>query len=290
MRLIFLHFLLLAVLSNSWTELIEHYTQNGATIQGIELFSSRQNPGQRGLKASRNIRRGEEFIKIPEKLGFICERGRCNPKMVTELKQHEKGQSRISPWLNMVPSWKNIKATFPHFQEDLIQDFSHIFTGRELGIMYKIRTVDKYVLYARMLMTSRGFDLGAATVDLKNMKTGTRDVAMINMGVVDMINHSPNANSGYYITNGIFTVVATRNIRKGQEILNSYGAKDNKAFVMTYGFLDENNSRRMTQHISKRKCESMEGAIEKWRHENRAKVFIGLANELCFRYFNKQDL
>jgi len=231
MRLIFVHFLLLAALSNSWTELIEYYTQNGANIQGIKLFKSRRT-GLRGLKASRNIRRGEEFIKIPSKLGFVCERGRCNAKMVIELKLHEKGQSRITPWLNTVPSWKTIKSIFPHFQEDLIRDFPHIFTHRELGIMQKIRSVDKNVLYARMLMASRGFDLGAATVDLKNMKTGMRDVAMINMGVVDMINHSADANSGYYITNGIFTVVATKDIKKGQEILNTYGTLDNKGMVM----------------------------------------------------------
>lgn len=279
------------VSSDAFDLLMQEYKDSGAKLDGFELaFTKRKS---RGLKATRLIRKGEFFIRIPTQLGYNCLKGSCAIPLGKEFEKHENGlHSRLSTWIDTLPSFDEVWTTFPHFHSDLIQDFKYIFTRDDIRTMRVVRGLNNHTAHARSIFASRGFDLGAASVDFETRTTRPPGQEMLGLGVIDMLNHHPMPNCGYFIKDHVFHVVAARNIYPGEEIFISYGKHDNKAFVLTWGFSQAANPKQVSLMMSREKCSTLTNSIAQHRFDPRAKLFVALANEMCLPHLSsrKRDL
>merc|ERR1719473_1404760 len=81
-----------------------------------------------------------------------------------------------------------------------------------------------------------------------------------------------------YTSYGDFEVFTTKKIAKGEEIFETYGNKDNETIYKQYGFVLDENPNKVSK-LTNEKCQMLKPAIEKFQHDQKAKMIIKLAKE-----------
>ncbi|OBA23001.1 SET domain-containing protein [Metschnikowia bicuspidata var. bicuspidata NRRL YB-4993] len=97
-------------------------------------------------------------------------------------------------------------------------------------------------LWASMILKSRSFPsalLKDASLEISEIDLCQDDVAML-IPVVDLLNHSPQADVTWTASGNFFQFQSHRN--GGLELFNNYGRKGNEELLLAYGFCLDNNA------------------------------------------------
>ena len=171
--------------------------------------------GRRGVFATKPIKAGEIFLKIPLDK---CKRG--TKEDLVQFMREDTVYTRHMP-----------KNTFPVEWDAATRDNISVSPLR-LILEQKIQewgkvSTDKDYLHLRSLVGSRCFS------------DGTDDFLV---PFADMLNHSTDHNIDWKFTKDAFVMTATANIDTHQELLDYYGPKSNYEAFIHYGFVPEDNT------------------------------------------------
>ena len=125
----------------------------------------------------------------------------------------------------------------------LIEQRKELFKS-EFELLKKIFlgfNLKKYIK-ARLTVLSKNFIIN--TKDL-NVKKGKSLIAPI----TEFIVYDKEPNSKFKITKGNFTILASKNIKKGQEITINYGKMSNYHYLLYYGFTIKNNNKAISLNL-----------------------------------------
>ena len=235
--------------------------KNGVKDSAAKIIKIKNN--ERSVVSRKNLNIGDNFVLIPKKLlihsskiqkttrgkyvtklfknygTFLCKIINITVYMLLEVRKGKK--SFWYPYLSILPETLN---HIPVFWEkdlkylrgsDILNDID--YKKRQLQDEYDILKSSKLQLhdltlaeYMRMrsLVSSRNFSL---YID------GEENSVMVPLA--DMLNHSNSADTHWTYNTSLnaYQMTATKKIKVGQEISDSYGRKNNDVYFLHYGFL-----------------------------------------------------
>jgi len=235
--------------------------KNGVKDSAAKIIKIKNN--ERSVVSRKNLNIGDNFVLIPKKLlihsskiqktkrgkyvtklfknhgTFLCKIINITVYMLLEVRKGKK--SFWYPYLFILPETLN---HIPVFWEkdlkylrgsDILNDIN--YKKRQLLDEYDILKYSKLQLhdltlaeYMRMrsLVSSRNFSL---YID------GEENSVMVPLA--DMLNHSNSADTHWTYNTSLnaYQMTATKKIKVGQEISDSYGRKNNDVYFLHYGFL-----------------------------------------------------
>ena len=235
--------------------------KNGVRDNAAKIVKIENN--ERSVVAKKNLQKGDNFILIPKKLliysskiqktkrgqyvnklfqnygSFLCKVVNITVYMLFE---ERKGKNSFwYPYLAILPENLNhIPIFWKHdlkylkgsdilsdikFKRNQLKDEHRIIKNSKLSL--NDLTLEDY-MRMRSLVSSRNFSL---YID------GEENSVMVPLA--DMLNHSNVADTHWTYNNNLecYQMTATKPIKIGQEISDSYGLKNNDVYFLHYGFL-----------------------------------------------------
>ena len=241
------------------------------TDQGGDVSATRVDVGDRGrgLFASRDVEAGEVVLRVP--IGSALNDGRADPPypgapwsvvLAAELlRERAKGDdARLSRYVRSLPSetigFANSTLASREGAADLLADdaafdelerYDFLLRGSAAAVQ-KHHAFDDW-RWAMSLAHSRTFRVEepAPSGDEKETLGATRRLMV---PYVDLLNHDSRETEVQCEWScvwdlggggGDFVVKTTRDVRQGEELVTSYGERDDRHFFLFFGFLPEPN-------------------------------------------------
>jgi hypothetical protein len=110
---------------------------------------------------------------------------------------------------------------------------------------YSTRFTTERYQWARLIVSTRAFRIfpnGQLTVDEKRTQSENSNIALV--PIADLANHHDTASQTdwtYNVNMKAFTMTANMNIRKSEQVFDSYGHKNNFDFLLNFGFTLDND-------------------------------------------------
>jgi hypothetical protein len=217
-----------------------------------------------GLASTRPIRKGQKIMMIPRRciieasvIPFRDESVDINSRLAWYIAR--EAVNKKSPWRAYLASMPSRKDLLGHpmflngsdadalratsvgispigniytYMDSIIRDHEIIRRKKPFGFVPSLEDF----LYYRVLVSSRNFGYERGGVEESGL-----------VPYADLLNHSPRPNTVWYFDDAscCFVVEATKNIRPGTEICDSYGTKPNNELFLYYGFTIPNNPNRI---------------------------------------------
>tara|TARA_Y100000817_G_scaffold314681_1_gene314544 strand:+ start:175 stop:1284 length:1110 start_codon:yes stop_codon:yes gene_type:complete len=197
----------------------EFINRYGKYANKIEIFPI--DTRERGVFATEDIKVGDVLLAMPPSEMWVG----THLEMTKKLKEMDNEYTRALPvdLTNFPVMWSpsQIQSLEGSAMKEMIP-------SRKKKLMEEMETEDVLMLRNRLMVGSRGF-----TVDEDR-------VAMV--PYADMMNHSDDYNVDWKYTEKAFLMRALREIKKGEELYDSYGSKTNYENLLFYGMVLENNT------------------------------------------------
>jgi hypothetical protein len=224
----------------------------------------------RGIYSKKDIKKGDYIVEIPSK--FIIHYSDIKDNVLEEklnnrnsdiarylFLQENKKKSFYKPYFESMP--ENIDEYMFFYDKSRMEQLKHTsmfcknsynFEEHDKNIKEDAKTIHTYLIKKRQ-MPSEYMDYEKFyKIFLKyrvlvcSRVFGYTKNFMEETGLVpyaDLFNHSNDSNTTWYFndTRNSFILEATKNIKKGHEIFDSYGGKTNVQLLMYYAFTIPNN-------------------------------------------------
>lgn len=177
---------------------------------------------ERGVFATEDIKIGDILFKIPLSKTM---KG-THIELTYELMEADTPYTRSLPVCitNFPVMWTELEISY--IKGSAMQE---MIPSRKKNLMEEdVQKKGPLFLHYRLLVGSRAFSTD-------------KDEEMYLVPYADMFNHSNHANVDWKIKDGYFTMVALRNITKGDECYDTYGVKTNYEQLLFYGMNIEGN-------------------------------------------------
>lgn len=233
----------------SWLE------NNGADFKKLEI--KQITPEYRDVFSTKYIKRNDEIMSIPEKCiimlndvyktayGEILKKyDICYHSIIAVKLLYEKNDTKSywTPYLHILPTKyesvplfyddKNLEKIDGYLVKDMLQ-------SRIIDLMKEYKNISDLIPLFSDTFTLHEF-IWARTVVITRVfgfnKDGIQSSGLVPLA--DMLNHSldPGTKWDYYEDKSSFIVHCTREIEKGQNVLDTYGYKCNSRYLVNYGF------------------------------------------------------
>lgn len=225
----------------------------------------------RGLYSTKDIKKGERIMEIPE--NFILELGKINDINLSNrlnntnsyiamylLLESLKKRTYWKIYLDSLP--KNLDEYIYFYDKDKLSELKntsimcegtynfivHMKNIKEdCKIIYewinnqKLKKLLKKMNYNKFFKLFLKFRIYICSRIFSYTKHNREENGLV--PYADLLNHSEDPNSTWYYDDKkeVFVVEATKNIKKEEEIYDTYGSKTNMQLIMYYGFSIKNN-------------------------------------------------
>ena len=256
--------------SPAWERLRNWLEARGATAEGVDVVAAVAPHNRRGVVATRNFVKGEVIFSVPRSSCILDEkRAEASPVaavwrdasvevpqwakvalFMLWLGRSEDTRSEWAPVLDMLPTkeeWDEEGGPLQFWSADEVASAEcTVLTKRVAQHRQQVDTLFESVVRpgweAASLPLSppsfEEFELAEVNFRSRAYREKKSGVEMLVPGV-DLCNHeNPNrVNTGKCFLEGEFIVFASQPIKRGKEILITYGAKPNRQLLQQFGFL-----------------------------------------------------
>jgi hypothetical protein len=239
-------------------------TDNGVNMSDIEIINIKNN--ERSVRTKKNLIKGDTFFLIPKKLLIMSENvnktiiGKKIINLFSDSTQLTQNIVSMSAFI-LLSNADYYETNFwkPYF-DILPKNLNHIpsFWSKDLyylkgsPILHEIRNRVKSIRSEYNKLVKNGIPLKENNISFNDYKRVRALVSSRNFNLhiegvqnttlvplADMLNHSMNADTswGYNDQRGGYVMTMRKNVKKYNEVSDSYGRKTNDKYLLYYGFL-----------------------------------------------------
>jgi hypothetical protein len=238
--------------------MLKWLVNNGATLFNTHIIGL--NDSERGVVASKTIKKGSRVASIPRKCmitlgdglktksGKILKLNGINNHTILAvllLEEKEDVESFFTPYIRYLPTnFSHIPLFYDQDAIDTLPDFSRLMLESRIAQMREdYETIAKLIpitytfhqfVWGRTVVITRIFGF-------KENVSSFEDSALVPF--VDLLNHDKKPNTYWGFKDGQFFLGSSTWIFKGCSLLDSYGSKCNSRYFVNYGFILEGNEK-----------------------------------------------
>lgn len=226
---------------------------NGATISDKVYLAPIDGMGT-GMLAGDDIDKGHVLFTVPKNLlltRHINAQIKSNIKNIqwdqliwTIIMERRNDKSFFAPYFDMLPQNVNTARSWNKEDKDWLHGTDIYFDICDFDPLADFLKASKKLIAAGIENPSEREFFYAADFISSYSFTEPQSGEVMMIPMADMLNHSWNHNAHCeYLSRGGMAMVATRAIRKGEKVYNTFGETGNSQLLLKYGFIEPDNAK-----------------------------------------------